>query len=215
MSVTDLLRSEHTVLRSHLDRLDTVAATLTHHGDDIAALITGAVAGLGVVDWKTPGSGSTAWRLAEVVGCVEFLQHHLIPHARAEEAVLYPAVEEALGAPGLTATMAADHRDIMRRIDALAATAVRDREPSRDQVESLRRQLYGLTAILDLHFAREEELLLPLLDAHLDENQARAVVAAWPTASARTASDSARRTPLMRGLLRSARGGLTRFGRRW
>ena len=213
MSVTDLLRSEHAELRSHLDRLDTVAATLTHHGDDIGAFITGAVAGLGLVDWKTAGSHSTAWDLAEVVGCVEFLQQHLIPHARAEEAVLYPAVEEALGAPGITATMAADHREIIRRIAALAATAIHDGEPSKDQVESLRRQLYGLSAILDLHFAREEELLLPLLDAHLDENQVRAVVAAWPKSPGLSPPDTARPTPPLRGSLRSARG-LTRFLRR-
>ena len=206
MSATDLLRSEHAELRPHLDRLDTIAATLTHHGDDIVPLVTTAIAGLGISEWDTTGSRSKAWALAEVVGCVEFLQHHLIPHARAEEAVLYPAVEKALGAQGVTAAMAADHREITRRIDALAATAAGDGEPSKDQVESLRRQLYGLSAILDLHFAREEELLLPLLDAHLDENQARDVVAAWPRSSTPTPPETARPEPPSRASLWSARG---------
>jgi iron-sulfur cluster repair protein YtfE (RIC family) len=58
--------------------------------------------------------------LAEVIS---MLRHDLLPHPRAEEAVLYPAVEQAMGAPGAMVTMAADHREIARRVEVLAGTA--------------------------------------------------------------------------------------------
>ena len=32
--------------------------------------------------------------------------------------------------------------------------------------------LYGLYALIDLHFAKEEEVYLPILDAHLSAEQA-------------------------------------------
>ncbi len=52
--------------------------------------------------------------LGEIVG---FLRAHLAPHARAEEQVLYPAVEEAMAAAGAPVTMRADHVEIVSRID--------------------------------------------------------------------------------------------------
>src|SRR5512143_2605524 len=56
-------------------------------------------------------------RLEEAHG---FLAQHLAPHARAEEAVLYPAVEHAMDAPGATATMTRDHVGIRASVDELA-----------------------------------------------------------------------------------------------
>jgi iron-sulfur cluster repair protein YtfE (RIC family) len=152
MPVTDPLRAEHAELRPHLDALDALAAGLTNWEPDTAGRLRAAV---------------------------DFLVDHLLPHAAAEEAALYPAVEQALAAPGATATMAADHRDITNRIQALDAAVVgAGVTPTPEQVESLRGQLYGLGAILQLHFAKEEEVLLPVLDAHLDADQAAALFAA-------------------------------------
>ncbi len=142
MSVTEPLRHEHADLYPHLDELDVVAARLG--------------------DWN----GERAHQLAAVVA---FLREHLVPHARAEEAALYPMVEQVMSAPGATDTMQADHVEIVRRIDQLAATiaTVGNGPPAAPQTEELRGQLYGLSAILRLHFAKEEEVLLPVLDAHL------------------------------------------------
>jgi hypothetical protein len=64
--------------------------------------------------------------------------------------------------------MVADHREIVRRTDELAVSAAIG--PS--AASTLRRQLYGLRAILDLHFEKEEGVLLPVLDAHLTPEQA-------------------------------------------
>ncbi len=147
MSVTEPLRQEHADLSPHVDELDNVAARLG--------------------EWNA----ERAHQLATVVA---FLREHLVPHARAEEAALYPMVERLTGAPGATDTMRADHVEIVRRIEQLAATTaqVGDGPPSGPHVEELRRRLYGLSAILRLHFAKEEEVLLPVLDAHLSADDA-------------------------------------------
>jgi iron-sulfur cluster repair protein YtfE (RIC family) len=152
MTVTQPLRDEHADLLPHLAELDTIAA--------------------GLADWQaaTP---------ARLDGIVEFLRAHLVPHARAEEAALYPRVEQAMGAPGATDTMKADHVEIIRRIDALAdlVRAVDAGPASPDQVEQLRAQLYGLAAILVLHFHKEEDVLLPVLDAKLSADEAKSMFA--------------------------------------
>ena len=97
--------------------------------------------------------------------------------------MLYPAVEHAMDAPGAMATMIADHREIARRIDALAgsATVLADRTPRHEQIEDLRAQILGLWAILLLHFEKEEDILLPVLDEHLDAEEARALFDALRT----------------------------------
>jgi hemerythrin-like domain-containing protein len=152
MTLTQPLRDEHADLLPHLAELDTVAA--------------------GFAEWQadTP---------ARLDGIVEFLRGHLVPHARAEEAALYPRVEQAMSAPGATDTMKADHVEIVRRIDALAAlvAAVDGGPASPDQAEQLRAQLYGLAAILALHFHKEEDVLLPVLDAKLSAEDAKAMFA--------------------------------------
>jgi iron-sulfur cluster repair protein YtfE (RIC family) len=104
----------------------------------------------------------------------DFLAAHLIPHAQAEDAILYPAVETVTGSPGSTATMSRDHIEVARMTEELrrirgdlehaASGYVQERE--------LRRLLYGLYAIVRLHFAKEEEILVPLLERGLTDEQA-------------------------------------------
>jgi iron-sulfur cluster repair protein YtfE (RIC family) len=148
---TEPLRSEHRDLLPHLLALDTAA-------NDAAT-------------WDRDTAVATLGDL------VEFLRGHLVPHATAEEAVLYPAVEEAMGAPGATATMRADHVEIVARIDRLAesAAAVEHRWPDADLARDVAHQLVGLSAILHLHFSKEEDVLLPVLDASLDAGAAAAL----------------------------------------
>jgi len=115
----------------------------------------------------------------------QFLTHDLIPHAQAEERALYPAVANAMGAPDATATMIRDHEEVVlltRELGVLRAhlTGVR---ASDAEVKALRRVLYGLYAILKLHFAKEEEVYLPLLDARLTPDEARAMFEAMEQAA--------------------------------
>ncbi|HLF41283.1 MAG TPA: hemerythrin domain-containing protein [Acidimicrobiia bacterium] len=105
----------------------------------------------------------------------EFLVHHLIPHATAEEEVLYPAVERAMGTPGATATMSRDHVAVDRLTHELGQLRSRlaGAEGVPDELaRGLRRVLYGLYALVMVHFAKEEEIYVPLLEAHLTAGQA-------------------------------------------
>ena len=151
--VTEPLRAEHRGLLPDLESLVAIAESLDNW--EVAV---------------TPG------RLTEVIA---FLRDHLVPHARAEEAVLYPEVERVMGSPRAMATMVADHTEIVRRIDALGvtATAVGVGPPSTDKRNELRAELFGLWAILRLHFDKEEEVLLPELDAHLTRDEAQTLFA--------------------------------------
>ena len=106
-----------------------------------------------------------------------FLIRQLIPHAQAEEKALYPMVEKAMGAPQVTATMSRDHLEVERLTEVLGTLRVHRTQLSItfDQVMALRRVLYGLYTVVKLHFAKEEEIYLPLLDAKLTAEEAKAM----------------------------------------
>lgn len=94
---------------------------------------------------------------------VSFLRDSLLPHAREEEVSVYPAVEKVLRAiGGATQTMSIDHRFIgqmVNQLEGIAAGALSERER-----EKARRLLYGLQAVLEVHFTKEDEAYLPLLN---------------------------------------------------
>jgi iron-sulfur cluster repair protein YtfE (RIC family) len=105
---------------------------------------------------------------------LHFLTDQLIPHAEAEDAVLYPAVQQLLGSPRATATMSRDHQEVGRLTDELRALLDRLRSSDLDESVTigLRRVLYGLYAVVSVHFAKEEEIYVPLLEARLTPTQA-------------------------------------------
>jgi iron-sulfur cluster repair protein YtfE (RIC family) len=144
---TEPLRAEHRELLPHIAVLRTIGDSLGRWDADTAR---------------------------QIVGAVTLLHDHLVSHARAEEAVLYPTVESLQEAPGATATMVADHAEIVARIDTLEALgrSLSRRRPSEAEANELRAQLYGLWAIVALHFVKEEEILLPILDAHMSDADA-------------------------------------------
>ncbi|MGW1679662.1 heavy metal translocating P-type ATPase [Saccharopolyspora sp. NPDC002376] len=97
----------------------------------------------------------------------EFLDQQLIPHEQAEEARLYPALAGPLGSPDATATMSRMHAEIdrlSRRAAAHLALAESHGQIGDDQVEDLLATLYGLNAVLRLHFTQEEENYFALTD---------------------------------------------------
>lgn len=100
-------------------------------------------------------------RTALIAGILDFLHETLVPHAEWEEQVLYAAVGKLLGSTAATATMSRDHVAIRRIIDALE-----EADPA--NVTRLQELLYGLHALLLVHFEKEEEVYLPLLDARPD-----------------------------------------------
>jgi heavy metal translocating P-type ATPase len=88
------------------------------------------------------------------------------PHEQAEDAQLYPVLARVLGGSDPTGTMSRGHIEIAhlirrlgRLLDDIGATEIDD-----DDLIELRRLLYGLHAVLRLHFAQEDEGYLSLAD---------------------------------------------------
>ena len=131
--------AEHRLLRPQLDRIRAVA-------DEI-----------GIVP--------SADALRDVRAVHQFLVDELEPHEQAEESELYPVLARVLGGTDPTGTMSRAHVEIahlIRRLGGLLAD-IGDEADDQDQRE-LRRVLYGLYAVLRLHFAQEEEGYLSLTD---------------------------------------------------
>lgn len=146
---TDPIREEHRQLQPHLE-----------HIDKAAVLVTG---------WDEERARRS---LPPVVA---FLRDDLVPHARVEEEVLYPAIDEITGAQS-TATMSVDHVVIGERIEVLAAS-VADALDDWDATKAadISRQLAALAAIIGLHFRKEEEVLLPIIDSSMAVEEGHAL----------------------------------------
>lgn len=142
-NLTQPLRDEHKELFPHVDRIRQVADLV----------------GVADITELRPG----------VEEVYDFLAHHLKPHAEAEEAALYPVVQQALGSPKATQTMTRDHVEIGDYITELGELreSLRGTVVTTSQERSLRRVLYGVYGLVKVHFAKEEEVYLPILDAYL------------------------------------------------
>jgi iron-sulfur cluster repair protein YtfE (RIC family) len=147
MSLTQPLRDEHRALLPHIEKMRAIADSI----DELPV---------------------KALRHA-VDEAYEFLTHELIPHAHAEDRVLYRAVSKVLGAPQATATMWRDHLEIERFTQEIAALRqqITGKTIESSVVTSLRRVLYSLYAVTKLHLAKEEEIYLPLLEVGLTANE--------------------------------------------
>ena len=99
----------------------------------------------------------------------EFLAYHLIPHAQAEDDALYPAVQRALGSLDATRTMTRDHIEVAHYIAELARL---QQDLSPQTFKALQRVLYGLYALVKVHFAKEEEVYLPILEERMTAEEA-------------------------------------------
>lgn len=158
LHATDPLREEHVHLWPHVRELVMLAAALDQWDESVGERLRDAVA---------------------------FLRDHLVPHATAEETLLYPAADRVLGSPDATKTMVADHEEIVRRIailEGLVGLAAAG-PPSEELIAELRAHLYGLEAILALHFRKEEEILLPALESGLADAQIAAMIDAMHDAA--------------------------------
>jgi hemerythrin-like domain-containing protein len=92
------------------------------------------------------------------------LVEEIRPHEEAEEHRLYPALARPLGSDEATTTMSRAHVEIHRLIDRIDGhlRQVSDSRLRTDQVPDLLANLYGLHAILRLHFTQEEESFFAL-----------------------------------------------------
>jgi iron-sulfur cluster repair protein YtfE (RIC family) len=158
-TLTQSLRDEHKELFPHIESLK--LAGMAVHG-------TLSQASLNLID-----------------EAYAFLTTHLLPHAHAEEAALYPIVQKVMGSPHGTATMSRDHVEVeaLTRELALLRSQVSATEIGVKQANELKRVLYGLYTLVKVHFAKEEEVYLPLLDASLTPEDARKMFEAMEAAA--------------------------------
>jgi heavy metal translocating P-type ATPase len=118
-----------------------------------------------VADTLDPGTGD----LAPPVALLHRLDHELLPHERAEDALLYPMVAQALGHADPTGVLSRTHAEIehqvarIRRVLAEARTGDDGHPADAEDVHELRRLLYGLYAVLRLHNSQEEEEAFSLI----------------------------------------------------
>jgi soluble P-type ATPase/iron-sulfur cluster repair protein YtfE (RIC family) len=105
-----------------------------------------------------------------------FLQDTLLPHEDAEDTALYPALAGPLGSPEATATMSRMHAEIHRmaaRLHSHREIAEAAGTVTAEQSDDLLACLYGLYALLCLHFVQEEENFFVLAPAAVPENRLR------------------------------------------
>jgi hypothetical protein len=105
-------------------------------------------------------TGSHADGLRSLHEVEEFLIEEILPHEANDETVIYPRMSEILPGNDPLATMSRTHREIFHMVELfqrqVADLSASGLEPA--DVTDLRRTLYGLHAILRLHFDQEEEL---------------------------------------------------------
>ena len=99
-----------------------------------------------------------------------FLCEAIEPHQSAEDAELYPALARLLGGTDPLGPMSRAHAEISHQIRRLGRLIedVDAGDLSDSEVTELRRSLYGLYALLDLHMAQEDEEYLSLPDREAD-----------------------------------------------
>ena len=80
----------------------------------------------------------------------------------------------------VTEPLRQEHADLLphlAELDFAAADLDTWRSCAPNRLKQLRAQLYGLSAILHLHFNKEEQVLLPVLDAHMSADDAERLFA--------------------------------------
>ncbi|UXA18989.1 heavy metal translocating P-type ATPase [Mycobacterium sp. SMC-4] len=105
-------------------------------------------------------AGADAAALQSVQRSYTLLTDWILPHEHAEETELYPALAAPLHSSEATATMSRTHAEIQRLADRIGAhirLAGAAGGIQADQVDDLLACLYGLYALLRLHFVQEEE----------------------------------------------------------
>ncbi|MDE1673900.1 heavy metal translocating P-type ATPase [Nocardia gipuzkoensis] len=106
-----------------------------------------------------PGRGADA----AVRRAFDLLVDDILPHEHAEESELYPALTGYLRDPEAMVTMSREHTEIERLVRRIGRHLDDSPQGIRaDQIDDLRATLYGLDAILTLHFAQEDEALFTL-----------------------------------------------------
>ena len=132
MRPTEPFRREHEALLSHIEHIAQTAREVGRLDPSERELLVGRI--------------------------VDFLRGTLVPHAKAEEVVLYPEWARLVGFADAAVPMVHDHEAIVERIERLEQADV-------DDADTLQELLYGLYALISVHLRKEEDVQLPAFDA--------------------------------------------------
>ncbi len=101
-----------------------------------------------------------------------FLKNDVLPHAEGEEKHLYKKVGELMGNPLFTKTMEIDHQHIKQFISELE-TEINNvyKEAADVTIKKLQQTAGKLRGIMELHFQKENDVYLPILDEKLSAEQ--------------------------------------------
>ncbi len=138
-AVARRLHAEHLAVRPVVEQVRTVADSLTADDGDL----------------------TTARNL------LARLENETLPHERAEQELLYPAVALALGGSDPTGALSRSHAEIEHQVGRFRRllTELGGAPAEPEDVVELRGLLYGLYAVLRLHNAQEEEGAFSLLSS--------------------------------------------------
>jgi len=102
----------------------------------------------------------------EVEQVHRFLLEKILPHNAGEDETIYPIVARLIGGDDPTAPMSRAHLEIAHMVKVLGRhlSELPMEGPSAEDIRDLRRILYGLDAILRLHFTQEDEAYLALIE---------------------------------------------------
>ena len=139
VAVAHELKAEHDAMLAVVEQIRAVADTLSRQACD----------------------------LAPAHALLAHLEGELLPHERADEALLVPMVARALGGSAATAAMSRTHAEIEHQISRLRwlLTDLDNDSVQPEDVVELRRLLYGLYRVLRLHNAQEDEGAFSLVPA--------------------------------------------------
>ncbi|MEY4365961.1 MAG: hypothetical protein RLZZ305_1305 [Actinomycetota bacterium] len=119
--------------------------------------------------------------LRDMIGsALGFVLRELDRHVRTEDEVLYDTVERLHGPGGTVETMRRDHVEMDRmaaELSDLQGSLVVSHELSEETMRALRRVLYGLHAVVRLHFAKEDDILVPYIESRLSPSEQENVLA--------------------------------------
>lgn len=125
--------------------------------------------------------------IVELEEADQFLNHHVLPHARAEEEVLYRAYDQVANSRWATDTMKRDHAEVMKLAQQLTSLRLHlFTDPlTTEQKQDLRRIIFGLYTVLRLHLRHEEEIILPRVEAAITQEAADQIIASMEAAQLR------------------------------
>ena len=106
---------------------------------------------------------------------LQFVRHHLLPHARAEEQFLYPVLDRLERARLGSALLRWDHEQMEKLSEDLRREwekLVSNRLMTDDVERRVRETLLGLHDLIVGHFGKEDDLEIPLLEANLSQEEA-------------------------------------------